>query len=129
MLRKFFVLLVFVIVTSSCNQSLSPEDLYGKWNYIRVEHNGDPTDTIHTSDLIKQKPYIQFTKNNKLQIVWDGRVLSHGKFRIDGHNIRYTETLADSSTREFPFWVSELSDKKIVFNTIGADGSKVTAIK
>jgi uncharacterized membrane protein len=61
--------------------------------------------------------------------MWGGKVLSHGKFKTDGKNIRYTETLPDGKTREFPFWVMKLTDKEIVFETMGADGSRVTAVR
>ncbi len=62
-------------------------------------------------------------------IIWGGKVLSHGKFTTDGRNIRITESLPDGTTRAFPFWVSELTDKQIVFETTGDDGAKVTAVK
>jgi hypothetical protein len=44
-------------------------------------------------------------------------------------NIRIKENLPAGTTRAFPFWVSELTDKEIVFATLGQDGSKVTAVK
>ncbi len=61
--------------------------------------------------------------------MWGGKVLSHGKFSIAGHNINYTESLPDGTTRQFPFWVSKLTDKDLVFETTGVDGSRVTAVR
>ena len=115
---------------ASCKSTISADDLYGKWKYIKVEHpHAYPPDTVSNHDLTYAAPYIQFSANNTLIIMWSGKVLSHGKFSIDGHNINYTESLPDGSTRKFPFWVSELTDKKIVFETKGNDGSQVTAVK
>ena len=115
---------------ASCKSTINADDLYGKWKYIKVEHpNAYPPDTVSKHDITYAAPYIQFSPNNTLVIMWTGKVLSHGKFTIDGHNINYTESLPDGSTRKFPFWVSELTDKKIVFETKGNDGSQVTAVK
>jgi hypothetical protein len=125
-----YITAVVLLFFAACKSSINPEDLYGKWKYIKVENpNATPPDSVSSSDLQAQAPYIQFTKNNDLVIMWGGKVLSHGKFKTDGKNIRYTEALPDGKTREFPFWVMKLTDKEIVFETMGADGSRVTAVK
>jgi len=114
----------------SCNRAIKPEDLFGKWKYIKVEHpRASPPDSLTSADIKASAPYIQFTQNKQLVIVWDGRVLSHGKFVIDDHNLVYTETMTDGKTRTFPFWVSKLTDKDLIFETRGEDGSRVTAVK
>ncbi|HWZ04451.1 MAG TPA: hypothetical protein VNX40_12630 [Mucilaginibacter sp.] len=124
-----FVALLFLWV-ASCKSSVSADDLYGKWKYIKVAHpHADPPDSVRKEDIAYYAPYIQFTTNNTLIIMWGGKLLSHGKFSIDGHNINYTESLANGTTRKFPFWVSELTDKEIIFETKGDDGSRVTAVK
>jgi hypothetical protein len=128
--QSLFITTVVLLLFASCKSSINSKDLYGKWKYIKVENpNANPPDSVSSSDLQAQAPYIQFTKNNDLVIMWGGKVLSHGKFKTDGKNIRYTENLLDGKTREFPFWVMKLTDKEIVFETIGADGSRVTAIR
>lgn len=125
-----YITIVALLFFAACKSSINPEDLYGKWKYIKVENpDANPPDSVSSSDLQAQAPYIQFTKNNDLVIMWGGKVLSHGKFKTDGKNIRYTETLPDGKTREFPFWVMKLTDKEIVFETMGADGSRVTAVR
>jgi hypothetical protein len=102
---------------------MKPENLYGKWKYTRVLNpNANPPDSVSAYDLSEQTPYIQFSKNNDLVIYWGSKILSHGKFSIDGKNIRYKETLPGSITREFPFYVSKLTDKDIIFETLGEDG-------
>jgi hypothetical protein len=37
--------------------------------------------------------------------------------------------MPDGKKREFPFVVSKLTDKEIIFETTGKDGSRVTAVK
>jgi len=131
-MMKYTLLLlaVLLLLFGSCGTSVKPDNLYGKWKYIKVENpNANPPDSVSSADLAAQAPSIQFSKNNDLIINWGGKVLSHGKFRTEGQNIQYTETLADGKTRAFPFWVSKLTDKELVFETKGADGSRVTAVK
>jgi hypothetical protein len=126
----YITILLLLFLFASCKSSINPEDLYGKWKYIKVENpNANPPDSVASSDLQAQEPYIQFTKNKDLVIIWGGKVLSHGKFKTDGHNIRYTENLGDGKTREFPFWVSKLTDEELIFETKGQDGSRVTAVR
>jgi hypothetical protein len=121
-----FALLLFV----SCHSAIKPEAIYGKWKYVKVENpNSHPPDSVSSTELAQNSPYIQFSKNDSLLIYWGGKVLSHGTFRLDGSNIHFKEILADGKTREFPFWVSKLTDNDLVFETTGEDGSKVTALK
>ena len=106
------------------------EQLYGKWKYVKVENpNARPPDSVRSAELQFQAPYISFNKNNSVVIIWGGKVLSHGEFSINGYNIVYKEKLPDGRTRSFQFWVSRLTDKDIVFETKGEDGSRVTAVK
>ena len=79
--------------------------------------------------LQMDKPSIEFTKKHELTIYWGGKVLTHGTFTIDGKNIRYKQILADGRTNEFPFYVTQFNGKEIVFETLGKEGSRVTALK
>jgi hypothetical protein len=121
------ILLLFLF--SGCKSSIKPEDLYGKWKYTKIEHaNADPPE-MPAAQLQSESPSIEFSKDNSYVIMWGGKALSHGTFTTDGMNIRIKENLPDGTTRAFPFWVSELTDKEIVFATLGQDGSKVTAVR
>jgi hypothetical protein len=120
--------LVIILVILSCKGSKQTEQLYGKWKYIKVEHP-NTSDTVSRMELEENIPFIELTKGNKLQINWGGKVLSHGTFKFDGSNIYYTESLPGGKTRQFPFYVSELTGTKIVFETTGEEGSRVTAVK
>jgi hypothetical protein len=129
---KRFLLPTLLIILSfvACKPALVPESLYGKWKYIGVRHpNAESHDSVSTTTLQLQNPYIEFTNKDSLIINWDGRILSHGTFKMDGRNIQYKEILANGKTREFPFYVEDMQDKKLIFSTKGADGSEVTAVK
>jgi len=76
-----------------------------------------------------QSPTIEFTRSNDLIMVWGGEVLAHGKFRIDGDKIQFNQVLDGGQTREFPFYVIELKDKTILFETKGDEATRVTAVK
>lgn len=129
-MRKFIPFIIITLFIAACKPAVKPENLYGKWKYTRVENpNANPPDSVTALELIQAAPYITFTKNDSLLIYWGGKVLSHGNFTIDGQNIKYKEILADGKTREFPFFVSKITDKALVFETIGIDGSRVTAVK
>lgn len=126
----FCLPVIFLLLLTSCKSSINPDELYGKWKYIKVEHpNADPPDSLISEILAAQSPSIEFSKNNEYVINWGGKELSHGTFTLNGMNIRIKETMPDGTKREFPFYVSELKDKEIIFYTKGEDGSKVTAVK
>ncbi|MDP9047264.1 MAG: hypothetical protein M3N14_03955 [Bacteroidota bacterium] len=126
----FAAVLLFMLASCKPAVHVRPEQLYGKWKYIKVENpNASPPDSVKSVELQRQNPNILFTKSKDLVITWNSQVLSHGRFTTDGDNIQYTESMPDGKKREFPFVVSKLTDKEIVFETTGKDGSRVTAVK
>ena len=128
--QSLYITTVVLLFFAACKSSINPDNLYGKWKYVKVANpNAVPPDSVASDELAAQAPYIQFSKSNDLVIMWGGKVLSHGKFRIDGYNIRYRESLDSGKSREFPFWVSKLTDKEIIFETKGQEGTRVNAIK
>lgn len=119
-----------VLALAACSNSVNQEKLVGRWDYVKIENlNTQSEDSTTVSDLKEAKPYIQFSRANKLQIFWGGKLLSSGNYRIDGKMLRYTEDLPDGAKREFPFLVKDLSDREIVFETMSKEGTRVTAIK
>ena len=125
-----YVPLLFLLAFLGCKSSVSPEQLYGKWNYIKLENpNANPPSSEPDWKLKMEKPYMEFSKNNDLVMYWNGAILAHGKFRTDGDKIQFNQVLDDGQKREFPFYVLELTDKQIVFETRGEDASRVTAAK
>jgi hypothetical protein len=125
-----FFALTAAILFSSCVPSVDPEELYGQWNYIKVEDlKGYPPEVMPAEQLAEQKPSIRFSTDHKLVITWGGKTLSQGTFRISGMQIMYKEKMPDGKIREFPFLVNELDDNQIVFQTLGDDPSRVTATR
>lgn len=121
---------ILTLLLTACKPALKPNNLYGTWKYIKVENpNETPPDSVSKSTLQEESPSIRFSKGDSLTIVWGGKLLSHGKFVIDGMNIRYTEILPGGKTRAFPFYVSEITDKELIFETLGEEGTRVTAVK
>jgi hypothetical protein len=121
-----------ILLLASCKQQkikLTTDQLYGKWNYIKVENpNAHPPDSVKSDELKIQKPYILFSKDS-VQMWWGGGLLSRGSYKVSGDSIQYKEILPGGQTRVFPFIVSKLTDKEIEFETTGEDGSLVTAVK
>jgi hypothetical protein len=128
--RGLLLLAVVALFITSCKPTVSVTTLTGKWKYVKIEHpNASPPDTVKKAELDEAVPYIQFTPEMKYIIVWGGKFLSHGTFTLDGSNMNVTEKLPDDKTRNFVFYVSELTENKIVFESTGPEGSKVTALR
>lgn len=117
------------IIMVSCKPNVKPEAIYGKWRYIKVEHDHNDPPAIDEAELKKQRASIEFTKDSKFTIMWGGQPLSHGTFMVDEDKIQITEVLPDNTTRKFPFYVTKLSDNQIVFETKTGVNPKVTAVR
>jgi len=125
-----YYIFFFVILLSACKPAIRPADLYGSWKYLKVENpNANPPDSVSHYDLVQQSPYVKFTTSDSLIIIWGGKLLSHGKFTIAGSNIQYKEDLPGGKTRSFPFYISNIDSKNLIFETLGAEGTRVTAVK
>ena len=130
MQKHLILTAIFFALLASCKPSIKPAYLYGKWNYIQVEHpDADPPDSLRHEEIVYNAPYIRFSKNNEVLMVWGGKVLSQGKFSTDGQKIRIEEYLPGGKTREFTFWVIKLTRKEIVFETTVEGKSRVTAVR
>ncbi|MFA6945339.1 MAG: hypothetical protein WC220_05495 [Pedobacter sp.] len=119
---------VLTLLFTSCIGTVDQADLYGRWNYITIK-NADPEDILTDEEIKQQHPAIIFTQNNDLIIEWGGKQLAHGKYRLDGKMIRYTEYLEGGRRREFPFLISKLTDTELMFQTMEKNYTMVTAIK
>src|ERR1700761_608217 len=129
--NKLIVIIAVIGITlAACKSSIKPGDLYGKWKYVKIENLDIRSTTNVTPEQLESEiPYIQFSKNDSAMIWWGGRVLTHGSYRIEGDQIMFKEILPGGKTREFPFIVSKLDAKNIIFETTGDDAAKVTAVK
>lgn len=127
--NKLITAAILLCLLASCQLSIKPETLCGKWKYLKIENNSvASTNNVTPEQLQSEEPYIKITKDS-LMIWWGGQVLTHGTYKIDGNKIQFREIQPGGKIREFPFIVSKLDEKNLVFETKGDDGSKVTAIK
>lgn len=119
---------IVLLVFTSCSNTIKQEELYGRWNYLKV-NNTNPLDTLPDGELELQSPAIIFNNKQDLVIEWGGKTLSSGKFRMEGKMIRYTENLPGGQKREFPFLIKSLTDKELIFQTMEQNVTTVTALK
>ena len=119
---------IVLLVFTSCSNTIKQEELYGRWNYLKV-NNTNPQDTLPDGELELQSPAIIFDNRQDLVIEWGGKTLSSGKFRMEGKMIRYTENLPGGQKREFPFLIKSLTDKELIFQTMEQNVTTVTALK
>lgn len=123
-----FFTIVILLLFISCARSVKPEQLYGEWKYVKVENpNQHPPYIMPYEEVKAQSPSIQFSKSNDLVIIWGGKRLSYGTFRMEDNMIRYKEVLEGGTTREFPFLIKEISENKLVFETMEQDATRITA--
>ncbi|MBC7914600.1 MAG: hypothetical protein H7Y07_10830 [Pyrinomonadaceae bacterium] len=129
-MKTYFASIIIIFSCISCQRSVKPEELYGEWKYIKVENPKQQPAYIMPDEEVKlNKPFIKFTPNKDLIIIWGGKRLSYGKFRMENSMIRFKENFADGTSREFPFLIKELSAERIVFETMRQDFTRITAIK
>ncbi|SHM43448.1 hypothetical protein [Mucilaginibacter sp. OK098] len=126
---KFVIALLCYCCIISCNPSINAEGLYGKWDYIKIEHPKGDSPDLQTNELKRQGASIEFSKDSTYVIMWAGKPLSHGKFVADGDKIMINEDLPDGTTRSFPFYITKASDKELVFETKTSTNAKVTAVR
>ena len=130
MLKNIIAFLIAITFFASCTKSVKPEELYGEWKYIKVESpRQNPPYVMPEEEVKAENPSIKFTKNNDLVIMWGGKRLSNGKFRMEDRMIRYKENLEGGTTREFPFLIKEITNDKLVFETMSQDLTRITAIR
>jgi len=127
---KYLSVILLLFTLSACKPNLKPAQFYGTWKYIKVENpNETPPDSVGHEALQEASPSVRITSKDSLIITWGGQILSKGVFTIDHQNISYTEDMPGGGKRTFPFYVSKIDDKNIVFETLGEHGTRVTAIK
>lgn len=121
------LILIAVLFIAACTRNIKPGELYGKWNYIRVENPKNAEESLSEQEVAEQAPYIEFSENGSLVIMWGGKKLSSGKFKMEGDIIRYTESLPGGVKRPIPFAVKKLTADELVFETLEQDYTRITA--
>lgn len=122
----FFAMTLIV----SCKPGINPQMLYGTWKYTRLENpNANPPDSMDPYLLKSKSPSIRFTRSDSVVIIWSDTVLLRGTFTVDGSDIKISQVLPGGKSSQFPFSIFKLTDKQLIFESHGEDGSKVTAVK
>lgn len=129
-MRYLLIPTAFLLLFAACKPAVKPGMLYGKWKYIKLENpNANPPDSMDPYLLQSKSPFIRFTKSDSVIIIWSDTVLLKGTFTINGGDIEISQVLPDGKTNQFPFSVFKLTNKQLIFESHGEDGSKVTAVK
>jgi len=123
------ICLTGMLLFTSCKDKIKPESVIGKWSYIKVSnpYSRNPDDTVSSRALAEKAPYITLSPGGELTIVSEGKILSHGKYLVEGNNIQVIEQLADGKTRNFPFYIVKLTGDEIIFETKEDDAVRVVA--
>ena len=130
MTRNILLTAIAALLLCSCVKIVKKDELLGKWKYLKVGNPHIRSDSISESQLAMDAPYIVFSKNDSMMIWWGGKVLTHGTYKLDGATIHIKEVLDSAKkTRDFNFYILKLEGKDMEFETIGNDGTKVTAVK
>jgi len=122
------LLLFFVTSITGCSYFTSEKDIIGEWKYIEIKTlHEDPMDKINSEELKKLSPSITFLKDGGFKIMWDHKLLSIGKYVLEGNIIRITENIPGGKTRQFPFLIVSVDDHTLKFQTMVQDATIVTA--
>ena len=122
--------MIIACLLSNCSYFTDDKQLIGEWKYVNVKNlHTDPREDISKEELRLLSPSIIFSKNGDLKIIWDHKLLSNGKYKLDGNMIRYTENLPDGKVREFPFLIVKINATELKFQTMVQDATIVDAIK
>lgn len=128
MKKKYLFYYLLITLLIACNSNVNQQNIIGKWNYISYEYQNKYLDKTLVN-IALQKPFIVFNKDGSASIYSSGRVLSHGKYQLDGKIIRYIEVLPDGQKRKIPFLIKKMNDKQLIFQTMDAEVKIITATK
>jgi hypothetical protein len=123
------IVTALLLLLAGCKPAIKPEMLYGTWKYAKLENpNTNPHDSMDPYLLQSKSPSIKF-KGDSVTIMWSDTVLLRGTYSVDGSDINITQKLPGGKTSQFPFTIFKLTEKELIFESHGDDGSKVTAEK
>lgn len=126
--RISYFLVALLLMALSCTPSVKQEDLYGTWKYTKVENPNQGTPNATSEDELKENdPSISFSASDSLKMIWGGKVLSRGTFKLEYPTIAYKEQLPGGTTRNIRFLIKKFANDEIVFETMEADAVRVTA--
>lgn len=121
-----FMLMMLLV---ACSSGIKQEDLLGTWKYLKVDKpEQEPPSSMPEDELKANHPSIVFTKE-KLRMIWGGKVLSQGTYKLEYPTIAYKEELPNGGKRDIRFLIKEFKDGQLVFQTMEPDPVRVTARK
>ena len=117
-----------MLILAACNGGINKDALLGKWKYKSYEYQNKSLNKP-LANIVAQQPYIMFNADGTAAIYSSGKVLSSGKYQLDGKIIRFEEDLPNNQKRKIPFLIKELTENQLVFQTMDAEVKVITAEK
>ncbi|MFD1631033.1 hypothetical protein [Pseudopedobacter beijingensis] len=129
-LRNVLLILGLMVSLSACNKQLDKGKLIGKWNYIKVEYlREDPPVVQEGKELEEKHPYLLLSADGNASIFSEDKIISEGKYHIEGDIVRYEEMLEGNIRRKIPFLIKTLDEKNLIFETMDKNTIRITAVK
>lgn len=129
-LRNAFLMLGLIVSLSACNKQIDKEKLIGKWNYIKVEYlSEDPPIVQEGQELEDKHPYLLLSAEGEAIIFAEDKIISEGKYYLEGDIVRYEEMMEGNIRRKIPFLIKSLEAEKLVFETMDKNTIRITAVK
>jgi hypothetical protein len=122
------LIIIFIFLLASCNIGITKEALIGQWNYKSFAYQNKSLNKP-LANIAAQQPYIEFKEDGTAAIYSSGKVLSFGKYQLEGKIIRFVEDLPNNQTRKIPFLIIELNENQLIFQTMDAEVKVITAEK
>jgi hypothetical protein len=122
------LIIIFIFLLAACNSGINKDALIGKWNYKSYAYQNKSLNKP-LANIKAQQPYIEFKENGSAAIYSSGKVLSFGKYQLDGKIIRFVEDLPNNQKRKIPFLIIELNENQLIFQTMDAEVKVITAEK
>jgi hypothetical protein len=122
------LIIIFIFLLAACNIRITKEALIGQWNYKSFAYQNKSLNKP-LANIAAQQPYIEFKEDGTAAIYSSGKVLSSGKYQLEGKIIRFVEDLPNNQTRKIPFLIIELNENQLIFQTMDAEVKVITAEK
>lgn len=130
MKRLIQALFLFSGFLCSCGSPMAESDLHGRWKYLEVSNPEQrPVHVQRGEELEAQDPSVTFSEDGRLLMIWGGKTLSQGTFKVEFPNIVYQEKMPDGKSRIIRFLVKKFEKDTLVFQTQEADPVRVKAIR
>src|ERR1700684_3484294 len=86
-MKKYILSGAFIVLLYSCKSSITADQLYGRWKYIKIEIPSAPQYNEAVKSNLADPTSIQFLKDSTVDILSPSQAQFHGHFVTDGYNI------------------------------------------